>query len=171
MSGNGGTANVSLGAITRNTGGTIDFTLPASGGIVTTTTTTAPGVLVDNNGTAYATVNGGSTFANVSGGQIVGLTAYSNTNSFPNATSQTLITSSTSASGTTGVVAFGSSNTTLTLTGNNDIDAGGILVTPAATGTVITGGSLARRQRQSGRDHELRFLECCLGNRRQRLRR
>ena len=144
MSGSGGTASVSLGAIARYAGGTIDFTLPTSGSIATTTTTAGPGVLVDasNNGTAYASVNGGSTFATVSSGQIVALTAYSNSNSFLTATSQTLITSSTSASGTTGVVAFSNSNTILTLTGNNDIDAGGILVTPAALGTVITGGSL-----------------------------
>ena len=144
VSGSGGTASVSLGAISRYAGGTIDFTLPTSGSIATTTTTAGPGVLVDasNNGTAYASVNGGSAFATVSSGQIVALTAYSNSNSFLTATSQTLITSSTSASGTTGVVAFSNSNTILTLTGNNDIDAGGILVTPAALGTVITGGSL-----------------------------
>ena len=104
--------------------------------------TPRPTPLVDNQGTAYATVNGGSTFATVSGGQIVGLTTYSSTNSFISASSQTLITSSTSAGGTTGVVTFSSSSTALTLTGSNDIDAGGILVTPAATGTVITGGSL-----------------------------
>ena len=140
----GGAADVSLGAISRNVGGTIDFTLPTSGDITTTTKTTAAGVLVDagTNGTAYATVNGGSTFATVIGGQIVGLTTYSNTNSFLNAASQTLVTSSTSASGTTGVVAFNSANTTLTLTGNNNIDAGGILVTPTAMETIITGGSL-----------------------------
>jgi autotransporter-associated beta strand protein len=39
-------------------------------------------------------------------------------------------------------VAFNSANTTLTLTGNNNIDAGGILVTPTAMETIITGGSL-----------------------------
>ncbi|MGA2259496.1 MAG: autotransporter-associated beta strand repeat-containing protein, partial [Thermoguttaceae bacterium] len=142
VSGSGGAVGVNLGPIARNAGGTIDFTLPASGGIATTTASNGPGVLVDNNGTAYATVNGGSTFATISGGQIVGLTTYSNTNSFLNATSQTLVTSSMSSSGTTGVVAFSGSNITLTLTGNNDIDAGGILVSPAAMGTVITGGSL-----------------------------
>ena len=104
-------------------------------------------MLVDNNGTAYATTNGGSAFATVSGGQIVPLATYSNTNSFSGGTAgTTLITQSLSpASGAaqTGVVAFGSPNTTLTLSGNNDLaDAGGILVTSAATGTTISGGSL-----------------------------
>ncbi len=147
--GSGGTVNVNLGAITRYAGGTIDFTLPAVGGIATTATTTGPGVLVDaaSNWTSYATVNGGSSFATVNGGQIVALAAYSSTNSFSGSqAATTLITQSLSpASGAanTAVVAFGSPNTTLTLAGNNDLaDAGGILVTPAATETVITGGSL-----------------------------
>ena len=149
FSGSGGTANVSLGSISRSAGGTLDFTLPASGGIATTSTNLVGAtVLVDATGswTAYATVNGGSTFATISSGQIVGLTNYSYTNAFTGNSYNTsvLITQNTSVSGVTGgVVAFKNPNTALTLTGNNDlVDAGGLLVEPAATGTVITGGSI-----------------------------
>ena len=147
-SGNGGSMSASLGGIARSAGGTIDFTLPAGGNIGTTQTTIGPGVLVDqsNNWTAYATINGGSTWATVSGGNIGGLASYSNTNAFPNSNvGTTLIAQSLQESGTveTGVATFNTSATTLTLTGINDLaDAGGILVTPAATGTVITGGAI-----------------------------
>jgi autotransporter-associated beta strand protein len=148
VSGTGGTATVSLGAITRYAGGTVDFTLPTSGGIATTQTTNGPGVLVDVGSywTAYATVNGGSTWANLSNGQIVGLAAYSYTNGFSGSyVSTTLITQSLSPAGgvEAGVVTFNKPGITLTLSGNNDLaDAGGILITPAAIGTVISGGSM-----------------------------
>lgn len=151
-SGSGGSMSASVGGIARNAGGTIDFTLPGyplagGGGISTSQTTIGPGVLVDqsSNWTAYATVNGGSTWATVSGGNIVGLASYSNSNSFPNSNvGTTLITQSLQESGTveTGVATFNASSTTLALSGTNDLaDAGGILVTPAAIGTVVTGGA------------------------------
>ena len=139
---------MSIGSITRNAGSTVDFTLPASGAIATTQTTTGPGILVDANPywIAYATVNGGSTWATVSNGHIVGLTTYSNTNTFPGTyIGTTLITQSLSpgAGAETGDATFNSSATTLTLNGSNDlVDAGGILVTPSATGTVIAGGAI-----------------------------
>ena len=167
FSGSGGTANVSLGAITRNVGGTVDFTLPASGGIATSTTYTAgtPGPLVDASGnyTAYATVNGGSYFATVSGGKIVAMTSYSQTNSFQGTggywTYQTLLTASVapaSGAANTGVVAFGAPNLTLTLSGQNDpADAGAILVTPSGSGATITGGSI----RGGGGGKQLNLLD------------
>ena len=149
ISGTGGTATVSLGAIARNAGGTVDFTLPANGGIATTQTTNGPGVLVDLGSfwTAYATVNGGSTWATLSNGQIVGLTTYSYTNAFSGTyIGTTLITQSLApASGAayTAGITFNTRNTTMTLTGENWLaNDGGLLVTSAATGTVITGGSI-----------------------------
>ena len=79
------------------------------------------------------------------------LTSYSSTNSFPNnAFATTLITSSTSnKGGYTGVMTFNQPNTTLTVTATGSelgysvplVGGGGILVTPQATGTVITGYS------------------------------
>jgi autotransporter-associated beta strand protein len=149
ISGAGGSTTVSLGAITRYVGGTIDFTLPASGGIATTQTTNGPGVMVDASSywTAYATVNGGSTWATISDGQIVGLTTYSYTNAFPEFyVGTTLITQSLSpgnGAAYTGAITFNTRNTTMTLTGVNWLASdGGLLVTPSATGTVITGGSI-----------------------------
>ena len=146
--GTGGTLSVSLASITRYAGATIDFVLPTNGSI--------SGLLASGgwpcfsanfvNNVAYATVNGGSTWATLdsSGGAIGALTSYSSTNSFPNNPGgTTLITSSTSNNGGyTGVITFNHPNTTLTVSGNELVAAGGILVTPQATGTVITGGPI-----------------------------
>ena len=68
--GSGGTATLALGAITRNVGGRIDFSLPASGSITTTSTNNSAGILGP-----WATV-GGSNWAAVSGGAIVAYSAY-----------------------------------------------------------------------------------------------
>ena len=67
LAGTGGTLNVSCGSITRNPGGYVDFTLPATGAI---TTTNANGLL----GT-WATV-GGANWATVSGGSIAAYSGY-----------------------------------------------------------------------------------------------
>ena len=45
FNGSGGTANLTLGAITHNAGGFVDFTLPSSGSIGTTTANGASGIL------------------------------------------------------------------------------------------------------------------------------
>ena len=171
VSGSGGTVSVSLGAITRNAGGTIDFTLPASGGIATTTTTTASGVLVDNKGTAYATDNGGSTFATLSGGKIVGLTTYSNTNSFlardrPNPYHVEYV--GQRDNGRPGLQS---------LQHHADLDRqqrhrrGRHLGHARGHGNHHYRRFFARRRRQCRRHHGLRFLERCFGDRQQRLRR
>jgi fibronectin-binding autotransporter adhesin len=66
--------NLVLGAITRNAGSTIDFTLPTSGSITTSTTPVGGRLaLTDSTGAAYATVNG-TDWATVSSGRIVALT-------------------------------------------------------------------------------------------------
>jgi autotransporter-associated beta strand protein len=84
LSSNGATGLVaSLGAITRNAGGTLDITLPAdpqsaTNGVRTTTTNVNNGVLSSVNGSsgiAYATVSG-TTWAALSSGNIVPLTSY-----------------------------------------------------------------------------------------------
>ncbi len=104
-SGNGGTLNVSLGTVSYNMCGTVDFTLPARGTISATQNSYAwPCGLVGgvNSSIAFATVNGGSTWATLAstGGSIGALTSYSTTNSFANnQVGTTLITSSTSNNG------------------------------------------------------------------------
>ena len=70
-SGDGGTLNVSLGGITYNIGGTIDFILPISGTISAQAASEVNGPTyfawpcgaANWNSIAYATVNGGSTWA------------------------------------------------------------------------------------------------------------
>ena len=64
---NSGTSSIALGAITRNSGGMIDF----ESGVASTTTLNTSGIL----GTGYATV-GTTDWATVSGGSIVALTNY-----------------------------------------------------------------------------------------------
>ena len=151
----GGTLNVSLGNISGSVGGTIDFTLPTSGTIGATLFASSWPCSGSNGQSALAcaTVNGGSTWASTTyGGSIIGaLTSYSSTNSFANQQfGTTLIASSTSNNGvSTGVITFNQPNTTLTVTstggqagiGVDLVNSGGILVTPNATGTVITGGA------------------------------
>ncbi|HEX4000004.1 MAG TPA: autotransporter-associated beta strand repeat-containing protein [Pirellulales bacterium] len=140
--------NLVLGALTRTVGATIDFVLPTTGSITTTQTTVGPGVLVDatSSWTAYATVNHGSTWATISAGAIAALASYSNTNTFSgNDAGETNLTQNYTATAAveSGVLTFSTPSTTLTLaaTGDDLVDAGGILVTSAATGSIITGGS------------------------------
>ncbi|MBN8419154.1 MAG: autotransporter-associated beta strand repeat-containing protein [Verrucomicrobia bacterium] len=156
----GGVMLLTLGAITRETGGTVALSANGSGtsGISVTGTNTASGIIG-----GYATfltisgnaTNGGATQTNATdwatfkNGQITFLAAgaYSNTAATTAATNLDLTASVTLNSDVTvGSIRFNNAITTptLTLNGTHIIGSGGILVTSnvGAHATLITGGSL-----------------------------
>jgi autotransporter-associated beta strand protein len=139
-----GTLALGAGAISRNTGGTVDFTLSSGSLTFNVTTSNAP-----NNGLlgTYGTVGGGSTWATVVAGGVFGFPQASyGTLAGAMATTNVDVTASVSASGlTANSLRFNTGGTvTLTLSGSSNIlSNGGILVTPNGGGSVITGGTLA----------------------------
>ncbi|MGC3992464.1 MAG: autotransporter-associated beta strand repeat-containing protein [Chthoniobacteraceae bacterium] len=151
--GGGGSVLLTLNGLTRNAGGTVDFTLPSgaqssTNGITTTSTTlVSNNVLVSaaTNGIAFATV-GGTDWASLSGNNIVG---YSKVGSYATgaanylAASNVDVTNGDSVSGVTAnTLRFNAAGDTLTLSGTNIVSTGGILVTSAGTGSSIAGGTL-----------------------------
>lgn len=142
----GGVPTLTLGTVlTRNTGGTLDVTDAAGGNVTTAAATTLTnGVLgaSASNPTAFATVNG-TDWATYAGG-IKALSSYSTGNANYTTTSNVDVTNGDApASGVTvNSLRFNSASTALTLAGTNTINTGGILVTSAATGASITGGTL-----------------------------
>ncbi|MEI8038702.1 MAG: autotransporter-associated beta strand repeat-containing protein, partial [Verrucomicrobiota bacterium] len=151
---------LTLGALTRNAASTVDFTLPAgtqsaTNGITTTSTTfVSNNVLVSaaSNGIAFAT-SGGSDWASLSGGNVATLASY-NANSFA-ATDNTDVTGTqTPGSGiTVNTLRFNDTAvSSVTLSGVNTVNTGGVLVTAATAtnGATIAGGSL-----QAGTGKEL----------------
>lgn len=152
---------LTLGAITRNTGSTLNFDLPTgvqggSNGVTTTSTTAVSNNILVNaasNGIAYATV-GGNDWASLNGNNIVGLStvaAYSTGAGNYLAANNMDVEDGDSVSGVTvNTLRFNSATDALTLGGVNTISTGGILVTSAATNASITGGTL-----QSGGGREL----------------
>jgi fibronectin-binding autotransporter adhesin len=151
---------LSLGAITRNPAGTVDFTsAAATGAIDTTTTANTNGILG-----GWATFGGRTAFAvapSVSGGAIAGFTtvAGSNTSSLgPTAAAYNALSGSASNIDVTasqtitgGGITVNSlrynTNTTyaLALSGLNTITSGGVLITPTVAVTAantISGGTL-----------------------------
>lgn len=142
---NGGTAtNTALGPFSRNAGGTVNFTLPASGTISTSTTATN-GLLG-----GWATV-GGTDWATVSAGNIAAATYTTGTWSSGTNTNVTSTVTITSGSTTNSLRFAAAGAQTLTLSGSNTLESGGILVTASVGGntTSITGGTL---QGASGQD-------------------
>ena len=137
---------LTLGAITRNTGGTVNFTQPtgtisATNGITTSTTNTN-GILG-----GWATV-GGTNWATNNGTNIVALASYTN-DTWASGNNTNVTGSSAPASGsTTNSLRFNVNAGTLTLSGTNIITSGGILFTNAGT-ALITGGTL---EGASGKD-------------------
>ncbi|MGB8353237.1 MAG: autotransporter-associated beta strand repeat-containing protein [Chthoniobacteraceae bacterium] len=139
---------INLGSITRNIAGVVNF--GSTGTINTTTTTNVGGILG-----GYATF-GGNTWAvapAVSGGAITGLASYTTTTANGNtasnyASSQNIdVTSAPTLTGpvTVNTLRFNTAAAeTLTLTGTNVINTGGILVssTVANNLSTITGGTL-----------------------------
>lgn len=149
----GAGALVTLNALTRYTGGTVNFVLPSgvqngTNGFTTTTPNTN-GILG-----GYATVGGtdwASNATNTSGGNVVGL-SNSTINGYTNDTwgaglNTTVTTGSAPATGsTTNSLRFNTPGAnTLMLSGTNIITSGGILLTSAVgsgNATTITGGTL-----------------------------
>jgi fibronectin-binding autotransporter adhesin len=151
----GGVMLLTLGSVTRETGGTVAFSANGGGtsGIAATGTNTASGII--GGYATYLTTNGGATLTNAtdwatfSGGKIVALGAgsYSNTSATTASTNLDLTTSVTlNANVTVGSIRFNNAfaTPTLTLNGTHTIGSGGILVTPTVAGnaTRITGGSI-----------------------------
>lgn len=150
---NGATANttrtlVNLGAITRNTGGTVNFVQPtgtgnatpaADNGYATSTANDASGILG-----GYATVGGADWAAN-NGTNIVAYTGYT-ADTWGAGINTNVTTGGTIASdSTTHSLRFNTAGaTTLTLAGVNTLTSGGILVTSTVGNnlTTITGGTL-----------------------------
>jgi autotransporter-associated beta strand protein len=144
---------VSLGAITRNAGSTLDVTLAdnsqsATNGIRTTTSTMMNGVLATaaSNGVAYATVSG-TTWAAASAASgtvsIVPLATYATTTGSYTTNNNVDVANGDSPSAFTVNTLRLNGNNTLNLTGTNTVAAGGVLVTTAAsTGATISGGVL-----------------------------
>ncbi len=133
---------VTASSITRNTGGTVDFTPPsgaqsASNGIVTTASNTS-GILG-----GWATV-GGTDWATVSSGNVVAYSAYTNDTWTPGANT-TVTQNDAPAPGSTNSLRFASTTVgnLVTLSGPNVITSGGILISSAVTAaTTLTGGTI-----------------------------
>jgi fibronectin-binding autotransporter adhesin len=141
---------LSLGAISRSAGGTLDVTLPDStqsttNGVRTSTTNLANNVFVSaaSNGIAYATVSG-TTWAGLSSGNIVALSSYATgAANYTSANNVDVgVADSPAADRTVNTLRFNAGPTVLTLSGTNTIGTGGMLFTPAMTSGTITGGSL-----------------------------
>jgi fibronectin-binding autotransporter adhesin len=154
------TLNATLGAITRNSGSVVDFTLPSAGSISTSSTTfLSNSVLVSaaSNGVAFATVNGGAAWATLNTGTIGVLVP---TPSTYGATANASVGASDSvASGAAiaNTLTFNGASDTLTQTGSGtgSITTGGILVTPSSSGAdSINGGTLT-----SGTGKELVIID------------
>ena len=144
---NGNTSSssqVQLGALSRITPGTTDFTLPTTGSL--NTTSTAAGFLMGTNNVlavgsvAFASVDG-TNWATNNAGAIGALSAYQ-TDAFAAALDTDITTSDAPAAFTVNTVRFSTANNTLTLnsSGASTVTAGGILTTAAATGSVIASG-------------------------------
>lgn len=154
---------LSLGAITRNAGATLNLTLPAgtqgaTHGIRTTTTNTRNNIFTTGSDIAYTTI-GGTTWAGLSGGNLVPFTdaggSYSSGTANYLTTNNVDVTDGDSVSGVTVNTLRFNGNRELVLAGTNTVSTGGILVTSAATTEAkITGGTL----RSSGTADALQFI-------------
>ena len=136
-SGAGG-LNVTLGAISHVTGATANIVLPSLGTV--TTTGTAVGGIANG----FTTTSAGTTWLAQDGsGVLTALGAYG-TDSY-GAGINTDVTTSGAGASTNSLRFNAGAATTVTLTGANVIDSGGILVTSAvgANASTITGGTLS----------------------------
>jgi autotransporter-associated beta strand protein len=130
-SGTSGTVNVAVGAVTRETGGLLNFVLPADGAISTTSSN-------DANGLLGAGMTVGNNWATVSGGNIVAFTAYDTQNAVgswganQNITNTGVFSGALASSLTVNSVRMNSNNTsTVNLGGQTLTVLDGILVTSA----------------------------------------
>lgn len=127
---NGGTAtNLALGAITRSTGGTVTFTLPANGSITTTTANTATSILA-----GYATVGDNTWAVSAGDGTNAGAITALPEASYSSSLSTTADLDVPNGGGTLGAnpnsIRFNNTGAnTLTLDAARAVTSGGILVT------------------------------------------
>ncbi len=137
------------GGIGRNVGGALDITLPTTGSVTTTSANTAGSILG-----GWATVNGGTGWATSAAtgaalGAITALPSLSLTNdtwAVGNNTTVTLANNTIASGSATNSLEFNRSSVaaTVTLSGTNIIQSGGILVTPSVGANLetITGGTI-----------------------------
>jgi fibronectin-binding autotransporter adhesin len=132
-----GINTLNLGAVSRPTGGSVlNLTLPVSGAVNTVTTSNsagAGGLLVDQNGAAFAVINGTS-WAAVSSGNVVTATYTANQLGAGVNTDITIATAATANA--TASIRFNAAAVTLTLnSGPTILGTGGILLGTSAAGT------------------------------------
>ena len=146
ITGFGGTLNVAMGSITRNTGGMINFTLPGNAAAVGTAV-----LLTDSNSVAFATVNSTDWAAAAPGNVIVAGSAVSGFYTpstygalSGNADVASGIDTTLSANTLVNSLRFNQNQWRTINIGGNTLATGGILVTPnvATPGSNITGGTL-----------------------------
>ncbi len=139
--------NTSLGALTRNFGGTVDFQPSGGANISTSTASTSGNVIKSGSGVAYATVSSTDWATINSAGNIVAMTAANYTAAMATGGNVSL-SASASAGAVTSINTLrftGATSSTLTIGGGNTVTiaTGGLLVASNATGTeTITGGTL-----------------------------
>jgi autotransporter-associated beta strand protein len=139
MVNNGAALALAAGAIGHTIGGTVDFAGLGGGNSATSTSGSVNSLL--GAGPAFGTVGGGATWASVSGVTITGLSNYG-TNTFGSGVNTDVTVTASPSSFITNSLRFSTGNLTITLTGANTVQSGGILVTPTSTGGTIAGGSL-----------------------------
>ena len=155
-----GSGLLALGGITRNTAGTVNFTLPATGSITTTTANTATSILggwAVVSGSTWAVSAGTGSSAGAVSGLPIGSYALDNMSSTTNNTLVTLSDVIPNDATTVNSLAFNAPGANVAAKDLNSdtltVASGGILVTPAAsTGLTGTGTSLTVN---SGTNNEL----------------
>jgi autotransporter-associated beta strand protein len=139
----GGTLTLALGTVTRTVLGTLDISIGSGNPAFTVTTTTPATNGLLGSGPAFATFGGGATWAGVTGGTVNGYTGYGTDTYGPGVNTDVVSAAPPAAGVTTNSLRFNAGGPTLTLSGANTLQSGGILVTPSASGPVtVTGGSL-----------------------------
>ena len=147
--------DVTLGAMTRSAHSTADFVLPSAGTVTTTSAHTANGIATNSFGTAYQTV-GGTTWLAKSGAGPYALSAFpegSYTTTYAVSNNVDVTTGDSPSGATVSSLRFGGlPGKILTLSGVNTVSTGGVLVTAAATGSIITGGTLRGNSNAGNRE-------------------
>jgi len=132
--GAGGTVNASLGAITRNTGGVLNFVLPTSGAISTSSSNDANGLL------GPGMTVGNLDWATVSAGNVAAFTGYTSANAVGTWASNQNITTTAAVSGS---LAANLTLNSLRLNPNNvaaNVNLGGKTLT-ILDGILVTGSA------------------------------
>lgn len=156
-SGSSGAINLTLGAITRNFGSVLTFTLPANGSIATTSGV-ANSLLVDDKGVAYARVGTNDWAAkditntkivaasSISGFYTTNTAATLSGNADMSGGMDTALTQDTSITS----LRFNSGVRSVTIASGKTLTTGGILVGYSTGGGSITGGTLRSASSSGG---------------------